>query len=151
MDIRVITTQDDLESLVEEINGASWDDANEISEYNEEALRAYLQREDTLFLACHGICDGEPVLMGIASSRVEAKPYGPLWLYVDEVDVCSNHRQKGAGKFIMRKLLEISEARGCDELWLGAEADNHPANALYRSLEPDDVAKVVGYTYETDQ
>ena len=80
------------------------------------------------------------------------KPYEyALWLYVDEVDVCADQRQRGAGKALMTKLLEIAEASGCEEVWLGTEADNQPANALYRALNPDDVAAVVGYTFETDE
>ena len=51
----------------------------------------------------------------------------------------------------MRSLIEIAKAHECDELWLGAEADNFPANALYRSLDPDEVSNVVGYTYEMDE
>ena len=31
------------------------------------------------------------------------------------------------------------------------EADNDAANALYRSLDPDDVGQVVGYTYKVEE
>jgi ribosomal protein S18 acetylase RimI-like enzyme len=83
---------------------------------------------------------------------MEIKPYDKeRWLYVDEVDVCSEQRKKGAGKAIMRKLIEIAEDTGCDEVWLGTEVDNQPANALYRSLDPDEVEQFIGYTYETDE
>ena len=47
--------------------------------------------------------------------------------------------------------LERALGRGAAaEVWLATEVDNDAANALYRSLEPDDVAEVVGYTYEAD-
>ena len=115
------------------------------------ALKAYLQREGTIFLACYEVTKGTSALLGIASSRVEIKPYGEeLWLYVDEVDVFSDQRQKGVGKFIMQYLMEIATNKGCEEMWLGAEADNLPANALYKSLKPDEIMEVIGYTYETD-
>ena len=51
----------------------------------------------------------------------------------------------------MQRLLEIAEENGCEELWLGTEFDNAPANALYASLTPDDVSRVIGYTWETDE
>jgi aminoglycoside 6'-N-acetyltransferase I len=80
------------------------------------------------------------------------KPYGKeLWLYVDEVDVCANQRKKGAGKLIMQTLIEMAKSVGCEEVWLGTEVENAPANALYRSLDPDEVSTVIGYTYETDE
>lgn len=151
MKIEVVSLDHDLSLLVKEINDAQWDDANEISVYDEASLRAYLEREDTVFVACHNSTEPRQ-LMGIASSRIEMKPYNQeLWLYVDEVDVCADQRQKGAGKAIMEKLIAIAEESGCEELWLGTEVNNLPANALYESLNPDDVAQVIGYTYETDE
>lgn len=53
------------------------------------------------------------------------------------------------GKSIMRKFMEIAKDERCEEVWLGAEAENLPANALYRSLGPDDNSEVIGYTYQT--
>lgn len=147
----VISIEDDLVRLVEEINQASWDEANEMCEFDADALLAYLTHQDTVFVACHAVSEGESTLLGIASSRYQIKPYNKeRWLYVDEVDVCADHRQKGAGKAIMRKLVEIANEADCGEVWLGTEVDNEPANALYRSLGPDEVAQVTGYTYETD-
>lgn len=149
---RKISLDDDLLNLVEEINRASWDEANEMCEYDVESLRAYLERQDTVFIACHEYSESRPILLGIASSRLEIKPYGKeLWLYVDEVDVCADQRTKGVGKLIMQTLIEIAEKEGCEEVWLGTELDNAPANALYRSLGPNNVSNVIGYTYETDE
>lgn len=151
MNVKAVTLEDDLDKIVANINASSWDSANEISGYTASSLRAYLEREDTIFLACYETAWADSALLGIASSRIEIKPYGKeRWLYVDEVDVCADKRQKGVGKFIMQKLMEIAKDEGCEEIWLGTEADNRPANALYRSLNPDDIAKVIGYTYETD-
>lgn len=150
--VRVVARSDDLEGIVTEINEAVWDDTNEISRYDPESLAAYLKRQDTLFLTCHDGSVDPPKLLGMASARVEMKPYGKeLWLYVDEVDVRSDERRKGAGTAMMRRLLEIARERGCEEVWLGADADNGSANALYQSLEPAHVAAVLGYTYETDE
>ncbi len=110
MEASVITLKDNLTTLVQDINDASWDDDNEISGYTEESLHAYLERQDTIFVTCYELADAKRTLLGIASARIEIKPYGrELWLYVDEVDVCSNHRQKGAGKLIMRKLMAVAK------------------------------------------
>jgi ribosomal protein S18 acetylase RimI-like enzyme len=151
MEVIEITTTDDLETLVSQINQATWDEANDVSEYEADALLVYLKRQDTIFVVCRDNSADNSIFMGMASCRIEYKPYdNERWLYVDEVDVCADQRQKGAGKLIMQKLIEIAEKSGCDELWLATEKDNFPANALYRSLDPDDISDVVGYTYETD-
>ena len=147
----VVEANDDLAELVDQINQSEWDAANEMSKYDIGSLRSYLERQDTLFVICYESTSAEKVLLGFASSRFELKPYGgELWLYVDELDVCADQRKKGAGKAIMRKLIDLADEADCEEVWLGAEADNVAANALYRSLDPDDVASVVGYTYEMD-
>jgi ribosomal protein S18 acetylase RimI-like enzyme len=149
--VKIVSKDDDVRCLVAEINSASWDEANEMSEYGADALSEYLGRQDTIFLACHKLADGEQTLLGIASARLEVKPYSrERWLYVDEVDVCADQRRKGAGSAIMKKLFEIAAEAECEEVWLGAEANNQAANALYRSLHPDEVAHVVGYTYEIE-
>ena len=120
IEVTRITQEDDLESLVAAINGAQWDAANEISTYAVDALHAYLGRQDTLFMACHEIDGDAATFLGMASSRVEMKPYGhELWLYVDEVDVCADQRQKGAGTALMQairshlfKTLGLERSRG---------------------------------------
>jgi ribosomal protein S18 acetylase RimI-like enzyme len=146
--VTLITIDDDLLQLVDEINQASWDNTNDMSVFDVDALTAYINHQDTLFVACHDITEVGRTFMGMDSARLEIKPYhGARWLYVDEVDVCSDQRQKGAGKAIMRKLIEFANEAGCEEVWLAAESDNHAANALYRSLEPGEVAQIVGYTY----
>lgn len=147
--VSVITLSDDLQRLVQEINQASWDDTNEMSKYDSAALSAYLKRQDALFVACHDIVEGGRTLLGMASARIEIKPYGnERWLYVDEVDVCADQRQRGAGKAVMQKLIEVAENAGCEEVWLATEVDNRAANTLYQSLDPDDVTQIIGYTYE---
>jgi len=146
--VEIVTTDDDLDRLVDEINRAQWDDANEMSEYDVAALSAYLACQDTLFVACYDVIGTSRTLCGIASSRLQPRPYGKMrWLYVDEVDVCVDQRQKGAGKAMMRKLIEFAREADCHELWLGTEPENEAANTLYRSLDPGSVERFIGYTY----
>jgi len=148
--VRAVTIEDNLQQVVSEINQSAWDDDNEISLYDVESLSAYLDHQGTLFLVCHEVAENQKKLLGIASSRVEIKPYQQeRWLYVDEVDVCADQRQKGAGKAIMQELIKIARETSCKELWLGAEVDNFPANALYQSLKPHEIEKFTGYTYKT--
>ncbi len=148
--VSIVGRSDDLATIVAEINGATWDEGNEISAYDVESLAAYLDRQDTMFVTCHDLSSAPRTLLGIASARVELKPYGnERWLYIDEVDVRPDRRRMGAGTAIMRTLIDMAREHGCKLVWLGAESGNVPAMALYRSLGPDDVARFVGYTYET--
>ncbi|MCB1646357.1 MAG: GNAT family N-acetyltransferase [Pseudomonadales bacterium] len=148
MHLRFITLEDDLAELAHRINVADWDEGNEIEMYSAESLAAYLQHEDVYLLVCEVSAQNTEV-MGMASGRVLHKPYGRnRWLYVDEVDVCVPHRQKGAGKAMMNALLQLAANRGCNDVWLGTETDNVAANALYRSLKPADAEQFIGYAWE---
>ena len=147
-----IDSNHDLAPLVAEINHASWDEANDMTAFAVEHLATYLAHPGTVFVACHQIEGSERTLLGIASGRLEIKPYdGERWLYVDEVDVCVDQRRKGAGRAIMRRLFEIASEAGCVEVWLGTEVDNESANALYRSLDPTERERFVGYAWDVSQ
>ena len=144
-----ISAEDDLEQLVRDINAARWDGSNDMSDYSVSALLAYLGHQHTVFLVCHDLLDDSRQFLGMASGRLQPKPYAnEWWLYVDEVDVSVDHRGRGAGKALMRAFFEIARAADCDVTWLGTEVDNHAANALYRSLQPTDIEQFVGYTFE---
>ena len=152
MIVRRYSASDELEPLCDAINAARWDDANAISHYEPDTLRNYVLQESNLFLACFGTRGGKDQLLGIASGAILLKPYGhEKWLYVDEIDVCADHRRRGVGTRLMQSLTTIAEDEGCEELWLGTEEDNAPALALYRSLKPDSEEAVRGFTYETDE
>ena len=115
--VSVITPEYDLERLVADINAAQWDEANEMGVYDVDSLREYLNAPDNVFVACYAVADSVRTLMGFASSRFQLKPYDrERWLYVDEVDVCVDQRQKGAGKAIMTTLINIARANGCAEV-----------------------------------
>ena len=151
LQVHVVKPEDDLDTLVAQINSAQWDDANEMTTYDTASLSEYLRCSDTVFVVCHDASTIPPTLLGFASSRFQLKPYDrERWLYVDEVDVAADQRRRGAGKAIMSKLISLAQEHGCEEVWLGTEPDNDPANALYQSLDPDEAESFVGYTFETD-
>ena len=148
---RLLTESDDLEHIVNEINRAHWDEANEIEEYEVGALRSYLLQQDTLFAVCYLTETAGPALAGIASARVQHKPYRSIgWLYIDEVDTAASFRHRGVGTALMELLLEFADEQDLDEVWLGTEIDNRAANGLYQSLSPDSVEEMVGYTFERE-
>ncbi len=140
-----ISTNHDLARIVDDINQASWDD-DDVSTYDVASLTAFLTREDTLFITCYAVTAERSVLQGMCSGRLEYKPYGgERWLYIDEVDVCTDRRRKGVGSAMMRWLLAFAREAGCQDVWLATEQDNDAANGLYRALKPDDIGDVVGY------
>lgn len=147
IEVRQITLVDELGLLAAQINGASWDADNDIDgDYSAGSLANYLASADNLLVAAY--MDDGATLAGLASARVALKPYGDVkWLYIDEVDTCASHRRRGVGRALMVSLLRLAQQHGCGEVWLGTEPYNIAANGLYRSLIPDSVDEVVGYTF----
>ncbi len=146
IDVHAITLNDNLTSLAEQINTASWTAENEIEdgEYSADSLARYLQQSGHVFLSA--TVNGE--FAGMAAAAILDKAYAnSRWLYVDELDVTANFRRRGVGAAIMCQLLTLARENQCIELWLGTETDNHAARALYESLEPSEVEPFVGFSY----
>lgn len=148
---RFLAESDDLEAIVADINAAQWDDSNEMVDYEVESLSYYLNQVDTLFVVCYIDEGAGPVLAGIASARLQHKPYEKMrWLYIDEVDTAADLRKRGVGTAIMKLLLEYAENNDLDEVWLGTEVENTPARKLYESLNPTFIDDVIGFTFELE-
>lgn len=144
--IDVISTESDLATLADQINSATWTAENEIDdgEYTAQGLEKYLQQSGHIFLSAS--INGE--FAGMAAAAILDKAYAnSRWLYVDELDVVANFRRLGVGTAIMHYLLRLARENECTELWLGTEADNSAARALYESLNPSEVEPFVGFNY----
>lgn len=144
-DIKRVAVDDDLKKLVLDIRKAQWVPASEISpeDYSVEDLNKFLIHAGSVFVVAYS----EQQFAGMASAKILNKPNGFVWLYIDEVDVCENFQKQGVGKEIMNYLLTFAQESDCDEVWLGTEVDNVPANALYTSIKPSEIQKFIGYTY----
>ncbi|MEN1727540.1 MAG: GNAT family N-acetyltransferase, partial [Pseudomonadota bacterium] len=93
---------------------------------------------------------GETHVLGLASAQIMFKPHSSkMALYVDEVDVCTDHRRRGVGRLLMERLRSIAKARRCREIWLATEHNNGAALGLYQSLGPDEVIDARVFTFET--
>lgn len=143
--VKQISTTDDLEKIVADIKNAIWVPASEIepNDYTVEGLKRFLNSPESVFI----IASLHNQFAGMASAKVLNRPNGDTWLYVDEIDVCRPMQKKGVGKALMQHFITLAKQLNCDEVWLGTEPDNTPADKLYRSLQPDDVQSFIGYTF----
>ncbi|MCH2390225.1 MAG: GNAT family N-acetyltransferase [Nitrospinales bacterium] len=149
MKVNLVSVDDDIKELIKQINLSSWDEQDDIEHYSIKTLLAYLEKQDTVFLACYTEVQGIETLTGIASGRLEQKPYDfSKWLYIDEVDTCSNHRKKGVATAMMQTFLKLAKEKHCEEVWLCTERENLAARKLYESLNPNDVGDIIGYTFK---
>ena len=131
LEARLLQESDDLAVIVADINSAQWDAANEMVDYDLESLRYYIKQVDTLFVVCYINQASGSELAGIASARVQHKPYERMrWLYIDEVDTAANLRKRGVGTAIVELFLEYAVTNKLEEVWVATEAENIPAKKL---------------------
>jgi len=145
INIKRVSTQDDLNKIIFDIQKANWVKASEISseDYSFESLNLFLKNTESVFVVAYS----DKQFAGMASAKLLNKQNGDIWLYIDEVDVCEDKQRQGIGTALMRYLLKFAHESDCDEVWLGTEVDNVPANALYASLNPSEIQNCIGYTY----
>lgn len=75
-------------------------------------------------------------VVGMCTAMVHRHADQPDELYIDEVGVADKALRRGIGTKLVRAMLDRGRERGCTKAWVGTEADNAPALALYHSLGP---------------
>lgn len=76
--------------------------------------------------------DGEVV--GMISAINYIHPDKPDELWINEVGVGVDFRQRGIGRLLMEGMLAHGRALGCGDAWLGTEVSNIAARRLYAAV-----------------
>ena len=97
--------------------------------------RAFLANPANLLLLAY---DGD-LAVGMASATILLHPDKAPALFVNEVGTRDSHLRRGIATALMRRLMDLGRARGCQGIWLGTEPDNDAALGLYRKLGGDEV------------
>ena len=140
--LRWLTADDeDLADIADALNRPDWEPSAD--RYTAEALEAFLRDERHLYLVA-SIGDE---IAGAAHAYLMLHPGGALHLYIDEVDTRERFRRMGVATAMVNALIQMARDKGADDAWLGTEHDNEAANALYRSLGPDEVEAGPIYTF----
>ena len=75
--------------------------------------------------------DDEPI--GFVSGVETTHPDKGTEMFLYELSVHPEHRNRGVGRALVRALAELARGRGCYGMWVGTEADNAAALATYRA------------------
>jgi ribosomal protein S18 acetylase RimI-like enzyme len=132
IDIRRITTRDNLDQLAKGVIGSEWGSDNEMHDYSVAALTDYVGRSDRALIVAYA--GDKPV--GLLLATKIFNPYGRYWLYIDEVDVHPAYRRQSIGRRMMERALQLAKEWGLKEAWLGTEVDNEPAIGYTSHLAP---------------
>jgi len=90
------------------------------------------------------------LVVGMISGVVYLHPDKPPQLWINEVGTAEAWRRRGIARALVQAMLTLARLRGCAAAWLGTEADNLPARALYRRTGAREVAGLVLYDWAED-
>ncbi|HSX30929.1 MAG TPA: GNAT family N-acetyltransferase [Candidatus Saccharimonadales bacterium] len=144
MDLHIATPQDNLQAICAQMQPGKWGADNEMTSYQPDELKAYLESDNTLLLLAK---DGDKIA-GAALCYILPHPARQGSLYAHEVDTHPDYRRQGVATQMMRELQKIAKERGLTEVWLSTESTNAAANGFYRSLNPTETEPSVVYAYE---
>lgn len=145
MNIRMTTLTDDLSHICRQITPGKWGKDNEMTSYDEAALRGFLKDNRNILL----LAWDDDNIAGIALCHELPHPARDgSSLYVHELDTHPDYRRQGVATKLMKELFAEARRRNLSEVWLGTETDNDAANALYTSLDPIETEQTVTYTYK---
>ncbi|MDJ0822258.1 MAG: GNAT family N-acetyltransferase [Paracoccaceae bacterium] len=73
-------------------------------------------------------------IVSFASGTILLHPDKAPGFLVNEVGTRNSHQRQGLATAVCRALFDAARAAGCEGIWLGADENNAPAQALYRKL-----------------
>ena len=145
MKIHLATTNDDLNSIALQIQPELWGKDNEMTAYEPELLKQFIDAGNYLVL----VYEGEKIA-GVATAYKLLHPAADgSSLYVHEVDTHPDYRQQGVATMLMEELFKIAKEEGLYETWVGADTGNQPAHNLYKNLHPYEQDPCTIYAYKT--
>jgi len=90
------------------------------------------------------------LVVGFASAVHYVHPDKAPALWINEIGVAPAYQRRGLGKKLLGALLDRGGALGCTEAWLGTEASNEAARALYRSAGWSEDESLVAYSIDIE-
>jgi ribosomal protein S18 acetylase RimI-like enzyme len=92
---------------------------------------------------------GEPI--GFVSGVETTHPDKGTEMFLYELSVHPQHRNRGVGRALVGALADIARDRGCYGMWVGTEADNAAALATYRAAGAASPEPSVTLSWEFDR
>jgi aminoglycoside 3-N-acetyltransferase I len=97
---------------------------------SDEYVREMLEREDFHVIVA---VESEKLVGGLTAYEMKMFKRETTEMFLYEIEVVEDFRQRGIGKALVEKLKEICAEKGIVEIFVGTEKDNFAARKLYSS------------------
>jgi ribosomal protein S18 acetylase RimI-like enzyme len=91
----------------------------------------FLSSEGHHLLVAFGAADDGPI--GFISGVETTHPDKGTEMFLYELSVAEQHRNRGVGRALVAALADVARERGCYGMWVGTEPDNAAALATYKA------------------
>ena len=92
----------------------------------------------------------EAIPRGFASGVETTHPDKVTEMFLYELAVAPEHRNRGIGRSLVEALAEVARERGCYGMWVGTEPDNAAALAMYRAAGAGEPEPFVSLAWRFD-
>ncbi len=92
-----------------------------------------------------GVAVHEGEVVGMVMAVVHTHPDKPTELFVDEIGTADEWRRKGIARRLMQDIFDRADKEEIDEIWLGTESGNIPAQKLYEGFKHEREDAVIYY------
>lgn len=134
----------DIDAVCAQMQSDLWGKDNEITSYQPETLKKFLEQKGVLLLAY----DRDKIAGAAICYDLPHPAEADHSFYVHELDTHPDYRRQGVGEMLMKEAMRLAKLCGAKELWVGTETDNDPANALYKKLKAYEIEQAVIYSYK---
>jgi ribosomal protein S18 acetylase RimI-like enzyme len=88
---------------------------------------------------------------GFVSGVETTHPDKGTEMFLYELSVHPDHRNRGIGRTLVGSLVDLAQERGCYGMWLATEPDNAAALATYRAAgaDPPEPFLTLGWSFNT--
>jgi ribosomal protein S18 acetylase RimI-like enzyme len=89
----------------------------------------------------------DSIPIGFVSGIETTHPDKGTEMFLYELSVHPDHRERGVGRALVEALAELARQNGCYGMWVGTEADNAAALATYRAAGAAGPEECVVFTW----
>ena len=86
-------------------------------------------------------------VVGFAFGTMLLRPDKPTAFFVNDVGVHPEYRRQGIAKRLMARMTDLAMDRGCEGIWVLAEADSDEARQFYLALAGSESSGAVIYDW----
>ncbi|MBX7169820.1 MAG: GNAT family N-acetyltransferase [Pyrinomonadaceae bacterium] len=112
---------------------------------SENYVRQMLEKEDFHVIVA---LENNKLIGGLTAYEMKMFKRETTEMFLYEIEVAENYRQKGVGKGLIEFLKEICTTKGIVEMFVGTEKDNFPAKKLYSATGGMADENSVWFNYE---